>query len=128
MVAKSNNKAEAAAAKAAEAGQSNITSDSDGSAAKKAEKAALLAEEEASLPSKPKPKTGPKKKAPRPAGPDSLASSSKVPGLGDDKPKFEEKEAPVEFGATGIDQMLEALEVVNSKSDKDALGAKVGFR
>jgi hypothetical protein len=86
-----------------------------------------LAEEEASLPSKPKPKTGPKKKVPRPAGPDSLASSSKGAVLDDDKPKYEEKEAPVEFGATGIDQMLEALEVVNARSDKDALGSKVSL-
>ena len=30
-----------------------------------------------------------------------------------------------EFGATGVEGMLEALEVVNQKTDKQAMGAKV---
>ena len=32
-----------------------------------------------------------------------------------------------EFGATGVEGMLEALEVVNQKTDKQAMGAKVRF-
>jgi hypothetical protein len=30
-----------------------------------------------------------------------------------------------EFGATGVEGMLEALEVVNQKTDKQSMGAKV---
>lgn len=32
-----------------------------------------------------------------------------------------------ELSATGIEGMIEALELVNQKTDKDAVGAKVSF-
>ncbi|KAK4689252.1 hypothetical protein P7C73_g854, partial [Tremellales sp. Uapishka_1] len=120
--AKGTSKADAAAVKAAEA------------AAKKAEKAALLAAEEASLPTKAKaaPKAGAKKKATTDkiqttnAG---FAAFNLDDPLGVRKLRGEDGE-PVkveEFSATGLDNMLEAMELVNAKTDKDALGAKAGL-
>lgn len=38
-----------------------------------------------------------------------------------------EPEKITELSATGIDEMLEALEIVNQKTDKGALGAKVSL-
>ncbi|WRT70754.1 uncharacterized protein IL334_007753 [Kwoniella shivajii] len=127
--AKSNSKAEAAQQKAAEA------------ARKKAEKDALLAAEEASLPSKVKsaPKAG--------SGSGSSASKKKnnndvlvktgtgVAGYGLSDPsghrrakdEFGELEETVELSAKGIDEMLEAMELVNQRTDKATLGAKAAI-
>jgi hypothetical protein len=95
-------------------------------AKKKADKEALLAAEEASLPSKPKsaPKAGSKKAvASKPVGGGISNFSIDDPlnlrsGRDEDKPVEE-------FGATGVEGMLEALEVVNQRTDKQAMGAKV---
>ncbi|ORY31248.1 hypothetical protein BCR39DRAFT_527112 [Naematelia encephala] len=120
---KGSSKAEAAAARAAEV------------ARKKAEREALLAAEEASLPSKAKsaPKAGSKKKAstggiltPTPGG--GIAAYSVADPLGLRKSKDAEGDEPTpELSATGLEQMLEALEVVNAKTDKQTLGAKAGL-
>ncbi|KAJ9099924.1 hypothetical protein QFC21_003929 [Naganishia friedmannii] len=106
---------------------------------KKREKEALLKAEEESLPSKPKAtvkKAGAgaaKKKEPiRPAGPGAIAAGGGISGIplddgkksGQDTP---EEAAEVHLAATGIDQMLEALELVNARTDKEALGAKAGL-
>ncbi|WWD20765.1 hypothetical protein CI109_105242 [Kwoniella shandongensis] len=121
--AKGSSKAEAAAAKAAE------------QARKKAEKEALLAAEEAALPSKAKaaPKAGGKKKAP--AGDKLTPTGTGVAGYGLNDPlglrkakgADGEDEEVVELSAKGIDEMLEAMEIVNQKTDKAALGAKAGL-
>ena len=94
-------------------------------AKKKAEKEALLAAEEASLPSKPKsaPKAGSKKPAAKPVG-------GGISNFSIDDPlnlrSGRDENMPIEeFGATGVEGMLEALEVVNQKTDKQAMGAKV---
>ncbi|KAK8850586.1 hypothetical protein IAR55_004505 [Kwoniella newhampshirensis] len=120
--AKGSSKAEAAAAKAAE------------QARKKAEKEALLAAEEASLPTKAKsaPKAGAKKK---PASDKLTPTGTGVAGYGLNDPlglrkakgPDGEDEEVVELSAKGIDEMLEALEIVNQKTDKAALGAKAGL-
>ncbi|WPH00063.1 coiled-coil domain-containing protein 124 like protein [Acrodontium crateriforme] len=88
---KDGSKAEAAAAKQAEA------------ARKKAEKEALLAEEEASLPSKPGKKPAPKK-----------SRGLDLSGL--DAPSS--KNTLAAFNATGIDNALDALSLTNNTSDK----------
>ncbi|EPQ50573.1 DUF1014-domain-containing protein [Gloeophyllum trabeum ATCC 11539] len=89
--------------------------------ARKAEAARLLAEEEASLPSKPKaaPKAGGKKDkpAPKPAGPGAIAAGG---GLADPT----KKEEPESYSATGIDNALDLLEVVTAKMDKASVGSK----
>ncbi|THV01385.1 DUF1014-domain-containing protein [Dendrothele bispora CBS 962.96] len=103
--------------------------------ARKAENAKLLADEEASAPSKAKsaPKAGANKKAQnkssaaaeqKPAGPGAIAAGG---GLGaSDKPEGEqggEESAAVEsFSATGIDNALDLLEVVTAKMDKASVG------
>ncbi|KAF2749293.1 DUF1014-domain-containing protein [Sporormia fimetaria CBS 119925] len=87
---KSNAKAEAAAAKAAEA------------ARKKAEKDALLAEEEASLPSKPK-GAGAKKAEKKTRGIDSA---------------FASLDGPAALNASGIDNALDALSLTAKDSEK----------
>jgi hypothetical protein len=95
-------------------------------AKKKAEKEALLAAEEAALPSKPKsaPKAGSKKKETPVAKPGGLNNFSIDDPLNLRSGRDENR--PVEeFGATGIEGMLEALEVVNQKTDKQSMGAKV---
>ncbi|KAG6332776.1 hypothetical protein ID866_6311 [Astraeus odoratus] len=76
--------------------------------ARKAENARLLAEEEASLPSKAKsaPKAGAKKA--KPAG----------GGLGGSK----EPEEVESYSATGIDNAIDLLEVVTAKMDKASVG------
>lgn len=123
--AKDNSKKEAARQKAEEAER------------KKREKEALLKAEEESLPSKPKAtakKAGTgaaKKKEPiRPAGPGAIAAGGGLAGIPLDDEKKSGKNTPeeaaeVHLAATGIDSMLEALELVNARTDKEALGAKV---
>lgn len=100
-------------------------------ARKKAEREALLAAEEASLQSKGKaaPKAGAKKK---PA--DKLvATGTGVAGYSVSDPlnlrkakgPDGEPEEVKELSAKGIDEMLEALELVNQKTDKATVGSKV---
>ncbi|KAF9808547.1 hypothetical protein IEO21_07839 [Rhodonia placenta] len=96
--------------------------------ARKAETARLLAEEEASAPSKPKPapKAGAKKAAAKnakPAGPGAIAAGG---GLGSESPKEKEErpEEPQEFAATGIDNAIDLLEVVTAKMDKASVGTQ----
>ncbi|EIW70097.1 hypothetical protein TREMEDRAFT_68480 [Tremella mesenterica DSM 1558] len=119
--AKGLSKGEVAAAKAAE------------QARKKAEKEALIAAEEASISSKPKsaPKAGSSKKKPASdtlkATGTGLAGFSVADPLGLRKQGVEEEQV-TELSATGIEDMLEALEVVNAKTDKDAMGAKRRFK
>jgi len=89
--------------------------------ARKAENAKLLAEEEASAVPKVKaaPKAGAKKSTPKPAGPGAIAA-------GGDLGTAEDKAAPqpeVEsYAATGIDNAIDLLEVVNAKADKASVG------
>lgn len=97
--------------------------------ARKAENARLLAEEEASTPSKKTaPKAGAKKstpKSPKPAGPGAIAAGG---GIGGAPEKEREKSAPPEepesFAATGIDNALDLLEVVTAKMDKASVGQR----
>ncbi|KAF3006495.1 hypothetical protein E8E13_004511 [Curvularia kusanoi] len=91
--AKSNAKADAAAEKAAEA------------ARKKAEKALLLAQEEASQPSKPK-GAGAKKAEKKPSG----RGIDSALGAFDSKPSA--------LNATGIDNALDALDITADTKDK----------
>lgn len=101
-------------------------------ARKKAEREALLASEEASLPSKAKsaPKAGAAKKKPV----DKLvATGTGVAGFSVNDPlnlrktkgPDGEPEEVKELSAKGIDEMLEALELVNQKTDKATVGSKV---
>ncbi|GAA5881349.1 hypothetical protein JCM3774_002881 [Rhodotorula dairenensis] len=80
--------------------------------ARKAERDRLLAEEEASLPAKVKaaPKAGAKKAPP------------KAPAI----PSFESglSGEPSSFSASGIDDALDALSLVTSKSDKASVGSQ----
>ena len=103
------------------------------SARKKAEREALLASEESSLPSKPKaaPKAGAKKKPPadtlKPTGAGLAGYALDDPmGLRKAKGADGEVEEVDELSATGLDGMLEAMEVVNQRTDREAMGAKVG--
>lgn len=119
---KGSSKAEAAAAKAAE------------TARKKAEREALLAAEESSLPTKTKaaPKAGAKKKAAdKPLAPGTTGVSRYTiddpMNLRRAKGADGQPEEIVELSARGLDEMLEALEVVNQKTDKAALGAKAAI-
>ncbi|KAI0696578.1 hypothetical protein C8T65DRAFT_663561 [Cerioporus squamosus] len=98
--------------------------------ARKAEIARLLAEEEASAPSKPKaaPKAGAKKttaakKDVKPAGPGAIAAGG---GLGavSDAPGDEAPKEVESFTATGIDNAIDLLEVVTAKMDKASIGSK----
>lgn len=75
------------------------------------------------------PKAGQKKKEPKQLAPGGIISgnfSTDDPlGLRKTKgPDGEDMPIP-ELSATGIDGMLEALELVNQKTDKDTIGAKV---
>jgi hypothetical protein len=78
-----------------------------------------LAEEETIAP--PKPKVAPKagkgapKKDSKPAGPGAIAAGGVKVGK-------EEEELVQSFEATGIDNALDLLEVVNAKSDKASVG------
>ncbi|KAI0738001.1 hypothetical protein C8Q80DRAFT_1209649 [Daedaleopsis nitida] len=98
--------------------------------ARKAENARLLAEEESSAPVKVKaaPKAGAKKATPakkdvKPAGPGAIAAGGGVAAVSaepdDGRPKVVEA-----FSATGIDNALDLLEVVNAKMDKASIGSK----
>ncbi|KAF8626237.1 hypothetical protein AX15_004917 [Amanita polypyramis BW_CC] len=86
--------------------------------ARKAENAKLLAEEEASEPSKVKsaPKAGSKKATPKPAGPGAIAAGG---GLGGNAAPQEEVES---YTATGIDNAIDLLTVVTAKMDKASVG------
>ncbi|BGP56270.1 hypothetical protein JCM8202_001411 [Rhodotorula sphaerocarpa] len=81
--------------------------------AKKAERDRMLAEEEASLPSKPKaaPKAGAAKKAP-PRQPAVPSFDSGVSG------------EPSSFSASGIDDALDAMTLANSRTDKAYIGSQ----
>lgn len=94
--------------------------------ARKAENARLLAEEEASAPSKakPAPKAGAKKGAAapknvKPAGPGAIAAGGGITA-NDDKAK----EEPETFSATGLDNALDLLDVVTAKMDKASVGQR----
>lgn len=78
----------------------------------------MLAEEEASQPSKPKGganKAGNKKQS-KPAGPGALSAG----GINAD---FEKPES---FGASGLDDAIDMMSIVGQKSDKASMGAKAG--
>ncbi|KAI6046684.1 hypothetical protein EDC04DRAFT_2982634 [Pisolithus marmoratus] len=93
--------------------------------ARKAENARLLAEEEASLPSKAKstPKAAVKKSAKdvKPAGPGAIAAGGGL-DRGKDKEKDPEPGEAETYAATGIDNALDLLEVVTAKMDKASVG------
>ncbi|CAE6446160.1 unnamed protein product [Rhizoctonia solani] len=102
-------------------------------AARKAENARLLAEEEAGLASAKKaaPKATSKGKAkpppPKPAGPGALAAGgglASVPEPPAASPDSGIKEPDIveSFAATGIDDALDLLDVVNAKTDKASVG------
>lgn len=93
-------------------------------AARKAENARLLALEEASAPTKKAaPKAG-KKAAPKPAGPGAIAAGGVAVAAGSPPPESKpDSFEPVEsFSATGIDNALDMLSLVNAKSDKASVG------
>ncbi|KAG8700157.1 hypothetical protein FRC09_006136 [Ceratobasidium sp. 395] len=114
--AKSNKAAEDKAAKKA------------AEAARKAENARLLAEEEAVASSKPKPapkagKGKAKPPPPKPAGPGAIAAGGGLASVDTPEPVKQVEEELVEsFAATGIDDALDLLEVVNAKTDKASVG------
>ncbi|TIA76195.1 hypothetical protein E3P77_00106 [Wallemia ichthyophaga] len=88
-------------------------------AAKKAEKDRMLAEEEASMPSKPKAganKGGNKKAPPKPAGPGALSAGGINASV----------DQPESFGASGLDDAMDMMSIVGQKSDKATMGAKAG--
>jgi len=95
--------------------------------ARKQEAARILAEEEASLPSKPKsaPKASNKKGAgsKTPAGPGAIAAGGL--SASDSKKSVENdvEQLQESFSATGIDDALDLMEVVNAKTDKASTGA-----
>lgn len=103
----------------------------ESTAARKAEAARLLAEEEAQASvSKPKPPKASKSK--KPTGPNPAASSSKGKGKAEPEPEPEVEAAGpsrenldgiVEsFSASNLDDALDMLEVVNAKTDKASVG------
>ena len=80
-------------------------------------------------------KSGEKKKDVRPAGPGAIAAGGglggiSVGGSGSSTPAKggAEPEPEVHIKATGLDNMLEALEIVNAKADKGSVGAQVRWR
>lgn len=87
--------------------------------ARKAEAARLLAEEEASTSVKKNTssKAGNKKKDTKPAGPGPLSDEG-----GPDSAPVEEAKEIESYSATGIDNALDLLEVVNAKTDKASVG------
>ncbi|KAI0628790.1 hypothetical protein C8Q77DRAFT_1145438 [Trametes polyzona] len=99
--------------------------------ARKAENARLLAEEEASAPSKAKaaPKAGAKKapaKNTKPAGPGAIAAGGGLGAVAADADAGDSsKPAEVEsYTATGIDNAIDLLEVVTAKMDKASVGSQ----
>lgn len=92
-----------------------------------------MAEEESSATAKvkPAPKAGAKKAAkpqPKPAGPGAIAAGGLADSAKDDsdegKGKGEEPKVVESFSATGIDNMIDLLEVVNAKTDKASVGSQ----
>ncbi|KAF8638867.1 hypothetical protein AX17_001923 [Amanita inopinata Kibby_2008] len=93
---------------------------------RKAENARLLAEEETSAPSKVKtaPKAGTKKSGasvPKPAGPGAIAAGGGLGAVGSSVQGSPKGEAE-SFAATGIDEALDLLEVVNARTDRASVG------
>ena len=80
----------------------------------------MLAQEEASQPSKPKGGGASKSKKPasKPAGPGALSAGGINSSIDDAKPQS--------FGASGLDDALEMMSVVGSKTDKASVGARAG--
>lgn len=98
--------------------------------ARKAEIARLLAEEEASAPAKVKatPKAGAAKKATpkkdvKPAGPGAIAAGGGLAAVSAPAEDVAPKE-PEAYSATGIDNAIDLLEVVNAKMDKASIGTR----
>jgi len=95
--------------------------------ARKQENAKLLEAEEASLPIKPKatPKAGAKKGAASktPAGPGAIAAGGLKSTGGSQSDDKEVERLQESFSATGIDDALDLMEVVNAKTDKASTGA-----
>lgn len=91
--------------------------------ARKAEAARLLAEEEAGISlKKPTPnKAGNKKKEVKPADPGALSAGGGLDVV-DAKETSEEPREVESFSATGIDNALDLMEVVNAKTDKASVG------
>lgn len=91
--------------------------------ARKAEAARLLAEEEAGISSKKTTpnKAGNKKKDTKPAGPGAISAGGGLDSVDANDSKDEPKEVE-SFTATGIDNALDLLEVVNAKTDKASIG------
>jgi membrane protein involved in colicin uptake len=91
--------------------------------ARKAENARALAEEEAAAPAKVKaaPKAGAKKATPKPAGPGAIAAGGALPGT---SAKGNEDESVETYSATGLDNMLDLLDVVTAKTDKASVGTQ----
>lgn len=90
--------------------------------ARKAEAARLLAEEEANTPKKTTPKkAGNKKKDAKPAGPGAISAGGGLDAASPALTTEEDKEIE-SFTATGIDNALDLLEVVNAKTDKASVG------
>ncbi|KAF9793323.1 DUF1014-domain-containing protein [Thelephora terrestris] len=87
--------------------------------ARKAEAARLLAEEEASAP--PKKTTPKKKKNVKPAGPGAISAGGGLDSVNAEPTNDEPKEIE-SFSATGIDNALDLLQVVNAKTDKASVG------
>lgn len=96
--------------------------------ARKQEAARLLAEEEAALPAKKAaaPKAGGGKKAappkPVPAGPGAIAAGAGLGALDKGKAPAGEDDLVESFAATGLDDALDLLDVVNAKTDKASVG------
>ncbi|KAH8110620.1 DUF1014-domain-containing protein [Phellopilus nigrolimitatus] len=92
----------------------------------KAERERILAMEEAAIPSKPKPvqKAGAKKKAvdTRPAGPGAIAAGGGIASATAESGPDERPKEIEAFSATGIDDALDLMEVVNAKKDKASVG------
>lgn len=92
---------------------------------RKAENARLLAEEEAVAPPKAKvaPKAAKSFKAQKPAGPGAIAAGGvDVGGPSPDDQGPEEKKEVESYAATGIDNVLDLLDVVTAKTDKASVG------
>ena len=98
--------------------------------ARKAENARLLAEEETSAPAKVKaaPKAGAAKKVTpkkdiKPAGPGAIAAGGGLDAVSASAEEGAPKE-PEAYSATGIDNAIDLLEVVNAKMDKASIGTR----
>lgn len=91
--------------------------------ARKAEAARLLAEEEAGISSKKTSsnKASSKKKDKKPAGPGALSAGGGPDSVASNEVN-DEPEVVESYSATGIDNALDLLEVVNAKTDKASVG------